>query len=204
MFFERKITCLAIKSLMSSRNIVLLPHSQNVYSLFLFTRSTFQGGGIPRRSAPTLQMIREEVCFSYMDLESSFTHSSSNEWQLPLSSNARSLYVSSVIANGKWASLYYHMQEQIKNYKRLYCTKKKAVPFTTCCRPFWYDYQGLYFVILSGLCRQKLCPAELSIIYLYQVSEDGKYCLVLVFEAKALQLSDFERRQVELYITLSL
>ncbi|KAL7221530.1 hypothetical protein ACSBR1_023478 [Camellia fascicularis] len=28
-----------------------------------------------------------------------------------------------------------------------------------------------------------------------EVTEDGKYCLVLVFEAKALQLSDFERRQ---------
>ena len=30
--------------------------------------------------------------------------------------------------------------------------------------------------------------------------EDGKYCLVLVFEAKALQLSDFEKRQVNLII----
>ncbi|KAF4353267.1 hypothetical protein CsatB_020922 [Cannabis sativa] len=30
-----------------------------------------------------------------------------------------------------------------------------------------------------------------------EVSEDGKYCLVLVFEAKALQLSDFERRQAK-------
>ncbi|KAL2932552.1 hypothetical protein RDABS01_023844, partial [Bienertia sinuspersici] len=29
-----------------------------------------------------------------------------------------------------------------------------------------------------------------------EVTEDGKYCLVLVFEAKALQLSDFEKRQV--------
>ncbi|XP_057977687.1 uncharacterized protein LOC131164255 [Malania oleifera] len=28
-----------------------------------------------------------------------------------------------------------------------------------------------------------------------EVTEDGKYCLVLVFEAKALQLSDFEQRQ---------
>ncbi|KAG5247494.1 thylakoid membrane protein [Salix suchowensis] len=28
-----------------------------------------------------------------------------------------------------------------------------------------------------------------------QVTEDGKYCLVLVFQAKALQLSDFEKRQ---------
>lgn len=28
-----------------------------------------------------------------------------------------------------------------------------------------------------------------------EVTEDGKYALVLVFEAKALQLSDFERRQ---------
>ncbi|RAL46590.1 hypothetical protein DM860_004869 [Cuscuta australis] len=28
-----------------------------------------------------------------------------------------------------------------------------------------------------------------------EVTEDGKYCLVLVFEAKALQLSDFEKRQ---------
>ncbi|CAL5370802.1 unnamed protein product [Camellia sinensis] len=28
-----------------------------------------------------------------------------------------------------------------------------------------------------------------------EVTEDGKYCLVLLFEAKALQLSDFERRQ---------
>ncbi|KAL7190698.1 hypothetical protein ACSBR2_022886 [Camellia fascicularis] len=30
-----------------------------------------------------------------------------------------------------------------------------------------------------------------------EVTEDGKYCLVLVFEAKALQLSDFERRQAK-------
>ncbi|ESR44046.1 hypothetical protein CICLE_v10012434mg [Citrus x clementina] len=30
---------------------------------------------------------------------------------------------------------------------------------------------------------------------LKQVTEDGKYCLVLVFEAKALKLSDFEKRQ---------
>ncbi|KAF2313757.1 hypothetical protein GH714_013219 [Hevea brasiliensis] len=29
-----------------------------------------------------------------------------------------------------------------------------------------------------------------------EVTEDGKYCLVLVFEAKALQLSDFDKRQV--------
>ncbi|XWS75435.1 hypothetical protein CRYUN_Cryun01aG0088100 [Craigia yunnanensis] len=29
------------------------------------------------------------------------------------------------------------------------------------------------------------------------VTEDGKYCLVLVFEAKALQLSDFEQRQAK-------
>ncbi|MBA0653309.1 hypothetical protein Goklo_020501, partial [Gossypium klotzschianum] len=28
-----------------------------------------------------------------------------------------------------------------------------------------------------------------------EVTEDGKYCLVLVFEAKALELSDFEKRQ---------
>lgn len=28
-----------------------------------------------------------------------------------------------------------------------------------------------------------------------EVTEDGKYCLVLVFEAKALKLSDFEKRQ---------
>lgn len=28
-----------------------------------------------------------------------------------------------------------------------------------------------------------------------EVTEDGKYCLVLVFESKALQLSDFEKRQ---------
>ncbi|KAJ9147374.1 hypothetical protein P3X46_029547 [Hevea brasiliensis] len=28
-----------------------------------------------------------------------------------------------------------------------------------------------------------------------EVTEDGKYCLVLVFEAKALQLSDFDKRQ---------
>nr|GEY74383.1 thylakoid membrane protein slr0575-like [Tanacetum cinerariifolium] len=27
------------------------------------------------------------------------------------------------------------------------------------------------------------------------VTEDGKYCLVLVFEAKALELADFEKRQ---------
>lgn len=33
-------------------------------------------------------------------------------------------------------------------------------------------------------------------IIVSQVTEDGKYCLVLVFEAKALQLSDFEKRQV--------
>ncbi|WKA11367.1 hypothetical protein VitviT2T_028873 [Vitis vinifera] len=32
---------------------------------------------------------------------------------------------------------------------------------------------------------------------LRQVTEDGKYCLVLVFEAKALQLSDFEKRQAK-------
>uniref|UniRef100_F6I405 Uncharacterized protein n=1 Tax=Vitis vinifera TaxID=29760 RepID=F6I405_VITVI len=31
----------------------------------------------------------------------------------------------------------------------------------------------------------------------WMVTEDGKYCLVLVFEAKALQLSDFEKRQAK-------
>lgn len=30
-----------------------------------------------------------------------------------------------------------------------------------------------------------------------EVTEDGKYCLVLVFEAKTLQLSDFEKRQAK-------
>ncbi|KAI4388945.1 hypothetical protein MLD38_001230 [Melastoma candidum] len=30
-----------------------------------------------------------------------------------------------------------------------------------------------------------------------EVTEDGKYCLVLIFEAKALQLSDFEQRQAK-------
>ncbi|XP_073115384.1 uncharacterized protein [Elaeis guineensis] len=30
-----------------------------------------------------------------------------------------------------------------------------------------------------------------------EVTDDGKYCLVLVFEAKALQLSDFEQRQAK-------
>ncbi|KAH9739428.1 Acclimation of photosynthesis to environment [Citrus sinensis] len=30
-----------------------------------------------------------------------------------------------------------------------------------------------------------------------EVTEDGKYCLVLVFEAKALKLSDFEKRQAK-------
>eukprot|EP00262_Sarcandra_glabra_P005309 TRINITY_DN1673_c0_g1_i1.p1 TRINITY_DN1673_c0_g1~~TRINITY_DN1673_c0_g1_i1.p1 ORF type:complete len:289 (-),score=50.55 TRINITY_DN1673_c0_g1_i1:175-1041(-) len=30
-----------------------------------------------------------------------------------------------------------------------------------------------------------------------EVTEDGKYCLVLVFETKALQLSDFEKRQAK-------
>lgn len=30
-----------------------------------------------------------------------------------------------------------------------------------------------------------------------EVTQDGKYCLVLVFEAKALQLSDFEKRQAK-------
>ncbi|KAK9272199.1 hypothetical protein L1049_002570 [Liquidambar formosana] len=30
-----------------------------------------------------------------------------------------------------------------------------------------------------------------------EVTEDGRYCLVLVFEAKALQLSDFEKRQAK-------
>ncbi|KAM7529751.1 hypothetical protein LguiB_033161 [Lonicera macranthoides] len=30
-----------------------------------------------------------------------------------------------------------------------------------------------------------------------EVTEEGKYCLVLVFEAKALQLSDFEKRQAK-------
>ncbi|KAG4911905.1 hypothetical protein AAZX31_19G040400 [Glycine max] len=30
-----------------------------------------------------------------------------------------------------------------------------------------------------------------------EVTQDGKYCLVLVFEAKALQLSDFEQRQAK-------
>lgn len=30
-----------------------------------------------------------------------------------------------------------------------------------------------------------------------EVTEDGKYCLILVFEAKALQLSDFEQRQAK-------
>lgn len=30
-----------------------------------------------------------------------------------------------------------------------------------------------------------------------EVTEDGKYCLVLVFEAKTLELSDFEKRQVK-------
>lgn len=32
-----------------------------------------------------------------------------------------------------------------------------------------------------------------------QVTEDGKYCLVLVFEAKALELADFEKRQVSVF-----
>jgi hypothetical protein len=36
------------------------------------------------------------------------------------------------------------------------------------------------------------------IITLFQVTEDGKYCLVLIFEAKSLQLSDFEKRQVKI------
>lgn len=34
------------------------------------------------------------------------------------------------------------------------------------------------------------------VVAVSQVTEDGKYCLVMVFEAKALQLSDFEKRQV--------
>nr|CAB3482767.1 unnamed protein product [Digitaria exilis] len=34
-----------------------------------------------------------------------------------------------------------------------------------------------------------------------EVTEDGKYSLVLVFEAKALELSDFEKRQVRLIST---
>ncbi|RWW74310.1 hypothetical protein BHE74_00017750 [Ensete ventricosum] len=36
-----------------------------------------------------------------------------------------------------------------------------------------------------------------------EVTEDGKYSLVLVFEAKALKLSDFEQRQIELHIDLT-
>ncbi|KAJ8558372.1 hypothetical protein K7X08_005138 [Anisodus acutangulus] len=30
-----------------------------------------------------------------------------------------------------------------------------------------------------------------------EVTEDGKYCIVLAFRAKALQLSDFEKRQAK-------
>ncbi|GMY26434.1 DUF2854 domain-containing protein [Fagus crenata] len=33
--------------------------------------------------------------------------------------------------------------------------------------------------------------------FLLVLTEDGKYCLVLVFEAKALQLSVFEKRQAK-------
>lgn len=36
--------------------------------LILFACFTFQGGGIPRRSAPILQSIREEVSFLQLDL----------------------------------------------------------------------------------------------------------------------------------------
>lgn len=32
---------------------------------------------------------------------------------------------------------------------------------------------------------------------MFEVTEDGRYTLVLVFEAKALELSDFEQRQVK-------
>lgn len=39
--------------------------------------------------------------------------------------------------------------------------------------------------------------AWIDLEWLFQVTEGGKYCLVLVFEAKALQLSDFEQRQVD-------
>lgn len=45
---------------------------------------------------------------------------------------------------------------------------------------------GLYLTNFTYICNP------------FQVTEDGKYCLVLVFKAKALQLSDFEQRQVSL------
>ncbi|RRT85668.1 hypothetical protein B296_00008575 [Ensete ventricosum] len=44
--------------------------------------------------------------------------------------------------------------------------------------------------------EQHLDEALKRIFQYGQVTEDGKYCLVLVFEAKALKLSDFEQRQV--------
>ncbi|XP_058091407.1 uncharacterized protein LOC131237580 isoform X2 [Magnolia sinica] len=45
--------------------------------------------------------------------------------------------------------------------------------------------------------EQHLDEALKRIFQYGQVTEQGKYCLVLVFEAKALQLSDFEQRQAK-------
>ncbi|KAH0873534.1 hypothetical protein HID58_070896 [Brassica napus] len=75
------------------------------------------GGGIPRRSAPILTMIKEEVYFSFAYLHLTWTFDRPMKLNLPGSS--------------------------------------------------------------------------------FQVLADGRYCLVLVFEAKALKLSDFEQRQAK-------
>ncbi|KAE8722321.1 leucine-rich repeat containing protein [Hibiscus syriacus] len=45
--------------------------------------------------------------------------------------------------------------------------------------------------------EQHLDEALKRIFQFGLVTEDGKYCLVLVFEAKALELSDFEKRQAK-------
>ncbi|KAI8541813.1 hypothetical protein RHMOL_Rhmol08G0091300 [Rhododendron molle] len=78
-----------------------------------------QGGGIPRRSAPVLQMIREEIM-------------------------------------------------ETKD---------------------WPNKKSLNFFMRSS---SRILDAN---FYWEKVTEDGRYCLVLVFKAKDLQLSDFEKRQ---------
>ncbi|KAE8695251.1 leucine-rich repeat containing protein [Hibiscus syriacus] len=50
------------------------------------------------------------------------------------------------------------------------------------------------FVLGGGIPRRN---APILQMIREEVTEDGKYCLVLVFEAKALELSDFEKRQAK-------
>ncbi|GMY39810.1 DUF2854 domain-containing protein [Fagus crenata] len=51
------------------------------------------------------------------------------------------------------------------------------------------------FLLVGGGIPRRSAPVLQSIHE--EVTEDGKYCLVLVFEAKALQLSVFEKRQAK-------